>query len=61
MFELAAESEAAADNLDVAAIDKNHDKMIDMYEKIVKVIRDNIDLGDKDSSDDEILEFSPDL
>ena len=61
LFELAAESEAAADNLDVAAIDKNHDKMIDMYEKIVKVIRDNIDLGDKDSSDDEILEFSPDL
>jgi hypothetical protein len=34
--------------------------MIDMYEKIVEVIRDNIDLGDKDSLDDEILEFSPD-
>ena len=60
LFELAAQSEAAADDEDVATIDKNHDKIIDMYVKIVEVIRANIDLGDNESSDDEeILEFSP--
>jgi len=61
LAEIAAESEAASNTEDTLVIDKNHDKMMEMYASLAAVIREHIgsDTVSVSKNDDEILEFMP--
>lgn len=60
LFNLAAESEAAAKEKDGKTVEKNHETIMNMYSKIVEAIKKNLNLGEDEKNDeDEILEFLP--
>ncbi|MCR5847971.1 MAG: response regulator [Lachnospiraceae bacterium] len=58
IFEMAAESEEAADKKDIDIIRNNHDTIMEMYSHLVSVINEHT--GSDDTEDeDEIMEFMP--
>ena len=58
IFEMAAESEEAADKKDIDIIRNNHDTIMEMYSHLVSVIKEHT--GSDDTEDeDEIMEFMP--
>jgi len=59
LADIALRMEKAADVRDTAAIDKEHDTMMDLYKLVVDALRNYYNLNDEAASDDTILEFSP--
>ena len=62
LSETARRMEKAADVGDTAAIDKEHDSMLDLYSAVVDTLKKEYDKNGEDTSDsdEEILEFEPD-
>ncbi|MBR5417782.1 MAG: response regulator [Clostridiales bacterium] len=60
LFEMAADLEEAAGKGDELALSDGHGKAMDLYEKIVKVIEENMEVKEDDiAEDDEVFEFLP--
>ena len=60
LYEKAKELEKAAKENDIATVESNHDRVMDMYADVVAVIRGCIENNDPAGDlDDEILEFMP--
>ena len=61
LFEMAADLEAAAGRGNEMAIADGHEKAMELYAKIVKVIEEHLDVPKEEmEEDDEIFEFFPD-
>ncbi len=61
LSEIARRMEKAADAKDTAAIDKEHDEMINLYRSVVESLKKIADpVSSSSDSDEDILEFDPD-
>ena len=60
LFEMAADLEEAAGKGDELALSDGHAPAMDLYEKIVKVIEENMEVKEDDiAEEDEVFEFLP--
>ncbi|MCR5673357.1 MAG: response regulator [Lachnospiraceae bacterium] len=62
LSDMAARLEAASKGGDIAAVEKEHDTAMKLYEEVRQIIARNIDTQDDvgyDASDDDVLEFEP--